>query len=51
MYNEDNSTSHTSETDSEGGTREAKEENIKKEVIFTNEGRFTSSCNSDYYKS
>lgn len=51
MYNENNSTSHTSETDSEGGTREAKEENIKKEVIFTNEGRLTSSCNPDYYKS
>ncbi len=38
MYNENNSSSQTSETDSEGGTRESKEENTKKEVIFTNEG-------------
>lgn len=39
MYNEDSSTTHTSETDSAGGTREANEENIKKEVIFTDDGR------------
>lgn len=37
MYNENNSVSHTSETDSEGGTRTVEEEETKKEVIFTNE--------------
>lgn len=37
MYNENNSTSHTSETDSEGGTRTTEEETINKEVIFTDE--------------
>ncbi len=51
MYNEDNSTTHTSETDSEGGTREANEENIKREVIFTNENRLKCSSNSNYNKS
>lgn len=39
MYNENNSTSHTEETDSSGGSRTVEEENIKKEVIFTEEGR------------
>lgn len=39
MYNENNSTSTTSETDSEGGNRKVEEESIKKEVIFTDENR------------
>ena len=34
MYNENNSTSHTSETDSEGGTRTTEEETTNKEVIL-----------------
>jgi len=38
MYNQNNSTSHTSETDSAGGTRTSQEETINKEVIFTDEG-------------
>lgn len=37
MYNENNSVSHTSEIDSEGGTRTVEEEETKKEVIFTDE--------------
>lgn len=37
MYNENNSSSHTSETDSEGGTRVSEEETTNKEVIFTDE--------------
>lgn len=37
MYNENNSTSYTSETDSEGGTRTTEEETVNKEVIFTEE--------------
>lgn len=39
MYNENNSTSHTQETDSSGGSRTVEEENLKKEVIFTNDNR------------
>ncbi len=37
MYNENNVVSHTSETDSDGGTRTVEEENINREVIFTDE--------------
>ncbi len=37
MYNENNSTSYTSETDSNGGTRTTEEETTNKEVIFTDE--------------
>ncbi len=37
MYNENNTTSHTSETDSEGGTRTVEEQGTNKEVIFTEE--------------
>ena len=37
MYNENNSSSQTEETDSTGGTRVAKEETIKKEVVFTDD--------------
>ena len=51
MYNENNSTSITSETDSSGGSRTVEEENIKKEVIFTNEGRFKCSDDKDNCKS
>lgn len=40
MYNENNKTSYTSETDSEGGTRTVEEQDVNKEVIFTDEGRF-----------
>lgn len=38
MYNENNSAKITTETDSSGGNRKIEEENIKKEVIFTDEG-------------
>lgn len=37
MYNENNTVSHTSETDSNGGTRVVEEQGINKEVIFTEE--------------
>lgn len=37
MYNENNSAKVTTETDSSGGNRKVEEENIKKEVIFTDE--------------
>ncbi len=37
MYNENNSVSHTSETDSAGGSRTVEEETKNKEVIFTDE--------------
>mgnify|MGYP007101960897 CR=1 FL=1 len=37
MYNENNSAKITTETDSSGGNRKVEEENIKKEVIYTNE--------------
>lgn len=37
MYNENNTVSHTSETDSAGGTRTVEEQGINKEVIFTEE--------------
>lgn len=37
MYNENKEASSTTETDSNGGTRTSAEENIKKEVIFTDE--------------
>lgn len=37
MYNENNSTSSTTEKDSAGGSRTSAEETIKKEVIFTDE--------------
>lgn len=37
MYNESNTVSHTSETDSAGGTRTSEEEEISKEIIFTEE--------------
>lgn len=40
MYNEDNSVSSTSETDSAGGTRTSEEQSTKKEIIFTDENRF-----------
>ena len=39
MYNENNSKTNTEETDSSGGSRTTKEESLKKEVIFTDEGR------------
>ena len=37
MYNENNTTSHTTETDSTGGTRTVEEGENSKEVIFTEE--------------
>ncbi len=37
MYNENNTVSHTSETDSEGGTRTIEEKGTNKEIIFTEE--------------
>ena len=37
MYNENNTTSHTTETDSTGGTRTIEEQGSNKEVIFTDE--------------
>lgn len=37
MYNENNTVSHTSETDSAGGTRTVEEQGTNKEVIFTEE--------------
>lgn len=37
MYNENNSTSSTTETDSEGGSRTSEEATTNKEVIFTEE--------------
>ena len=37
MYNENNTTSHTTETDSTGGTRTIEEQGVNKEVIFTDE--------------
>lgn len=37
MYNENNTTSQTSETDSNGGTRTVEEKGINREVIFTEE--------------
>lgn len=37
MYNENNTTSQTSETDSNGGTRTIEEKGINREVIFTEE--------------
>lgn len=37
MYNENNTVSNTSETDSEGGTRTVEESGVNKEIIFTNE--------------
>lgn len=39
MYNENNSAKVTTETDSSGGNRKIEEENVKKEVIFTDDGR------------
>ena len=39
MYNENNSAKITTETDSSGGNRKIEEENTKKEVIFTDDGR------------
>ena len=38
MFNESNSTTITSESDSSVGSRKTEEENLKKEVIFTEEG-------------
>ena len=38
MYNENNTTSHISETDSNGGTRTTEEQGTNKEIIFTTEG-------------
>ncbi len=38
MYNENNTVSNVSETDSEGGSRTSNEEKVSKEVIFTEEG-------------
>lgn len=37
MYNENNTTSQTSETDSNGGTRTVEEKGTNKEIIFTEE--------------
>lgn len=37
MYNENNTVSQTTETDSNGGTRTVEEQGINKEVIFTEE--------------
>ncbi|MCI8518893.1 MAG: stage III sporulation protein AG, partial [Clostridia bacterium] len=37
MYNENNTSTQTSETDSEGGTRTIEEKGVNKEVIFTEE--------------
>lgn len=37
MYNENNTSSQTQETDSEGGTRTVEEKGVNKEVIFTEE--------------
>lgn len=37
MYNENREASSTTEKDSAGGTRSSAEENVKKEVIFTDE--------------
>lgn len=37
MYNENNTTSHTSETDSAGGVRTIEEQGVNKEVIYTEE--------------
>ncbi len=37
MYNENNTTSHTSETDSSGGVRTVEEQGVNKEIIFTEE--------------
>ncbi|MCI8621883.1 MAG: hypothetical protein HFJ50_09615 [Clostridia bacterium] len=37
MYNENNTSSQTSETDSEGGTRTIEEKGTNKEVVFTDE--------------
>ena len=37
MYNENNTSTQTSETDSEGGTRTVEEKGTNKEVIFTEE--------------
>lgn len=37
MYNENNTTSQTSETDSSGGTRTIEEKGTNKEIIFTEE--------------
>ncbi|MCI8519493.1 MAG: hypothetical protein HFJ51_05440, partial [Clostridia bacterium] len=37
MYNENNTSTQTSETDSEGGTRTVEEKGVNKEVIFTEE--------------
>ena len=37
MYNENKTVSHTSETDSSGGSRNVEEEANNKEVIFTEE--------------
>lgn len=37
MYNENNTISRTSETDSAGGTRNIEEQGTNKEVIFTEE--------------
>ena len=51
MYNENNSKAHTEETDSVGGTRVSEEENIKKEVIFTDEGRKLSAYDTNCCKS
>ena len=49
MYNENNSTSYTTENDSEGGNRISREENIKKEVIFTEENRFKCANGTNSY--
>ena len=48
MYNENNSAKVTTETDSSGGNRKVEEENIKREVIFTDEGRFKYTYDTDY---
>lgn len=37
MYNENNSSSYTSETDSSGGTRTIEEEESSKEIVYTEE--------------
>ena len=48
MYNENNSAKVTTETDSSGGNRKIEEENIKKEVIMTGEGRLECTNDTDY---
>ena len=48
MFNENNSAKITTEIDSSGGNRKIEEENIKKEVILTDEGRFKCSNDTNY---